>query len=78
MIQSRYSGHSLVGLALRQRTIGARAPQAGALPCVCLCEPMQMNWMVVHDINRDLTGKAEALDYPQRFVLNMDLTQIPV
>jgi hypothetical protein len=39
---------------------------------------MQMNYMAVHDINRDLTGKAEALDSPQRFVLNMDLTQIPV
>jgi NADH dehydrogenase len=56
---------------------GARAPQAGALPFVCLCEPMQMNWMVVHDINRDLTGKAEALDSPQRFVLSIDLTPDP-
>jgi len=29
-------------------------------------------------INRELIGKAEALDSPQRVVLDMDSTEIPV
>jgi len=39
---------------------------------------MQLNWMVVHAINRELIGKAEALDSPQLFALNMASTGIPV
>jgi hypothetical protein len=59
---------------------GARSPQAGALPRVRVpkCEPMPMNWMVIHAVNRELIAKAEALDSPQRFVLNMDWNAIPV
>ena len=35
-------------------------------------------WLDWHAINRDLIGRAEAMDSPQRVVLDMDSTEIPV